>query len=1119
MDLLSSLNPSQREAVQAGDGPVLVLAGPGSGKTRVLTHRVAYMIDTLGVDPFNIIAVTFTNKAAREMKERLDHILGDGRASALTVGTFHSICARFLRRDIMHLGRERDFAIYDSDDQQRVMKRVLRDLNLDEKKHSPRAIHATISRAKNELVDADEFARHARSTFDEVTARCYMRYEELLRESNALDFDDLLVKTVLLFELHPDVLERYQRRYRYILADEYQDTNRAQYVLLKQLAAAHKNIFVVGDEDQCLPAGTLVRTVHGELPIEQVQVGDQLVSGAGRGTTTLRPVQKTYARQQHGHLVHVRLDTGTELRLTPNHMCFARLGVRDDIHYVYLMYRGDKGYRIGLTRGYRSEGRRYGLVNGLQVRVRQEHADKAWILRACASREEATYYEHFFAIQYGVPTMVFHVAGREGMTLSQPSVARLFASIDSRTNAERLMSDLGLHEDFPHYRPGGKSSGAGDRRLVHLTAFGGNEPSALAPWYRHRVWLNTSDRTTEQQVLAQGIATRAGNRDTWRVEHSFKELEHSATVAATIAEAAGGIDVVRWAVLSAAEQFALQPASHLRPSMIVPVWQNGQIVDAEITVVEYEAYDGPVYDLDVADLHNYVANGVVVHNSIYAFRGADIRNIRMFEKDYPTAQVIELRQNYRSTQAILDVAQAVINRSHQRHRSKVLETENGGGVQVQLMEGYDQDEEGQLVAGEIARMVSGGEYRYGEIAIMYRTNAQSRAVEEALIARSLRYQIVGGTRFYERKEIKDVLAYLRLTLNPFDSVSFGRVLNWPARGIGERTQDELERRATEIGVPLYAALQLLQEGDEPAKGWFNSRTSSALLGFLSILDELIAARETMDLGALMELLLTRIGVQEALLREHGEEEGGDRWNNVLELRNAVEQYAGLPREGQLPTFLEEVALVSDVDQVQADRDTITCITLHQAKGLEYPVVFLVGLEEGLLPHSRSVDDRDALDEERRLFYVGATRAKERLYLLYAFRRTVFGRAGTSQPSRFLADIPKEMVKQAAKRGYTANQQTSMFTNRTFGTGNTYNQGSRRVTPQPQARREQPAARPSAKPAGASFFAGQKVRHAIFGEGIVVSSKLIEDDEEVTVAFAGKGVKRLLASFAKLEKAE
>ncbi len=760
-ELLSSLNPAQREAVQAGEGPVLVLAGPGSGKTRVLTHRIAYLIAS-GVDPFNIIAVTFTNKAAREMKERLDRLLGEGAAAALTVGTFHSICSRFLRRDIHHLGRERDFAIYDSDDQQRVMKRVLRDLNLDEKKHSPRAIHATISRAKNELVDAEEFARHARSYFDEVVARCFARYQQLLREANALDFDDLLVETVRLFELHPDVLERYQRRYRHILADEYQDTNRAQYVLLKQLAAAHKNIFVVGDEDQ----------------------------------------------------------------------------------------------------------------------------------------------------------------------------------------------------------------------------------------------------------------------------------------------------------------------------------------------------------------------------SIYAFRGADIRNIRSFEKDYPNAQVIELRQNYRSTQAILDVAQAVINNSHQRHRSKQLETINGTGLKVQLLEGYDQDEEGQLVASEIARLVASGEYQYGDVAIMYRTNAQSRAIEEALIARGLRYQIVGGTRFYERKEVKDALAYLRLALNPFDSVSLTRVLNWPARGIGERTQDELERRASEHGVPVYVALQMIQEavqeGSErptpsPAQ-WFPARTRAALLGFLSIVDELIAARETHDLGGMMDLLFERVGFQEALLREYGEEEGADRWNNVLELRNVADNYVNLPRESQLAMFLEEVALVSDVDAIKEERDAITCITLHQAKGLEYPVVFLVGLEEGLLPHARSLDDRDALDEERRLFYVGATRAKERLYLLYAFRRASYGRTSVTQPSRFLADIPKDLLKQAPKRGYAPAQQTSLFTGRGFGMGAG---AARRALPASQAstRRESQRSFAASGPRAASFFAGQKVRHAMFGEGIVVSSKLIDDDEEVTVAFAGKGVKRLLASFAHLEKME
>jgi DNA helicase-2/ATP-dependent DNA helicase PcrA len=767
-DLLKHLNASQQQAVRIADGPVLVLAGPGSGKTRVLTHRIAYLIGEAGVDPYNILAVTFTNKAAREMKERLDVLLGEGRAAALTVGTFHSICTRFLRRDIVHLGRERDFAIYDSDDQQRLMRRVLKDLNLDEKKNPPRAIHAEISRAKNELVDAEEFARLGRTYHDEVVARCFVHYQKLLRDSNALDFDDLLVETVRLFEQHPDVLEKYQKRYRYLLADEYQDTNRVQYILLKQLAAKYRNIFVVGDEDQ----------------------------------------------------------------------------------------------------------------------------------------------------------------------------------------------------------------------------------------------------------------------------------------------------------------------------------------------------------------------------SVYRFRGADIRNIRYFENDYPEAQVILLEQNYRSTQAILDVAQAVIQGDAQRKHLKKLWTENDKGVLVSLQEGYDQDEEARLVAGEIGRLLAAGDYQLGQIAIMYRTNAQSRAVEEALIQQGLRYQIVGGTRFYERKEIKDALAYLRLALNPYDSVSFSRVLNWPGRGIGERSEDELNRWANSLGVPAYVALQMLDEGaggqglgvveraanPQPPtpnpQPPFNPRTRNALLSFLRLVDELIAARETKDLGELMDLLFGRIEFQEALLREYGEDDGRDRWSNVGELRNVAANYANLPREAQLQTFLEEVALVSDVDAIKEDRDAITCITLHQAKGLEYPVVFVVGLEEGLLPHSRSLDDREALEEERRLFYVGATRAKQRLYLLYAFRRTSYGRTSLSQPSRFLADIPKALVKQPLKRGQATVQQTSMFTNRGLGAGTNRVIPGRSAPPAPQ----RPAARPQA-PRDTSFFAGQKVRHALFGEGIVVSSKLVENDEEVTVAFTGKGVKRLLASFAKLERAE
>ncbi|MGQ9548118.1 MAG: ATP-dependent helicase [Roseiflexus sp.] len=747
--ILSTLNPAQQQAVTVDPGPVLVLAGPGSGKTRVLTHRVAYLIGAQGVDPHTILAVTFTNKAAREMRDRLDALIGAGQSAALTVGTFHSICARFLRRDIVHLGRERDFAIYDTDDQLRVMKRVLRDLNLDEKKHPPRALHAAISRAKNELISPSDYSRHARSYFEEVTARCFARYQELLRDANALDFDDLLVETVRLFEQHPTVLERYQERYHFLLADEYQDTNRAQYVLLKHLAARHRNIFVVGDEDQ----------------------------------------------------------------------------------------------------------------------------------------------------------------------------------------------------------------------------------------------------------------------------------------------------------------------------------------------------------------------------SVYAFRGADIRNILSFEHDYPDAQVILLEQNYRSTQAILDVAQAVINRSAQRRCEKRLWTHNGSGAKVQVIEGYDQDEEAQLVAAEIARLLAGGAYQPGDIAIMYRTNAQSRAIEEALLVRQLRYVIVGGTRFYERKEIRDALAYLRLALNPFDDISLSRVLNWPPRSIGPRTQEELERRARAASVPLYVALQMLAaETDPSARGMpstdLSARARNVLLGFLALIDEVITQRQRLPLGALMDWLFAQVGFREALQHEYGEEEAEDRWNNLMELRNVAENYVTLPLESQLPTFLEEVALVSDIDTLQEERDAITCMTLHQAKGLEFPVVFLVGLEEGLLPHARSIDDRDALDEERRLFYVGATRAKERLYLLYAFRRTVYGRAEITTPSRFLHDIPPDLLQRAPKREYATVQQSSLFTGRAV-----IGQERKQERAQPSRRSVSDGQRDVA------FFAGQKVRHAQFGEGIVVSSRLVEGDEEVTVAFVGKGVKRLLASFANLQRAD
>ncbi len=737
MDLLDGLNPAQRQAVEAIEGPVLVLAGPGSGKTRVLTHRVAFLIKVCGVDPYNVMAVTFTNKAAREMKERLHVLLGEGRLQRLTIGTFHAICARILRREGKHVGISSNFVIYDTSDQLGVIKRALKELNLDDKMYRPPAVLGAISKAKSELQTPDTY--FPPTYWHEVAGRVYGRYQALLRENNALDFDDLLMQTVRLFRETPEVLERYQRRYVHILVDEWQDTNVAQYELMKLLAGHYRNLFVVGDEDQ----------------------------------------------------------------------------------------------------------------------------------------------------------------------------------------------------------------------------------------------------------------------------------------------------------------------------------------------------------------------------SIYLWRGADYRNIRRFRAEYPESRTILLEQNYRSTQTVLDAAQAVIAHNTQRTPKK-LWTERKGGPHITVYEAYDEQDEAQFVADEIRRLAARGDCRLGDCAVMYRTNAQSRTLEDAFVARGMPYKLVGATRFYARKEIKDVLAYLRLVHTPHDRVSLERVINVPPRGIGSKTFAALERWAGEMGVGLYRALQMLKE-DEGA-GPFAARARKALTGFATLLDELVAARGELNVVELLDKVLERSGYADFV--QDGTEEGQDRWDNIQELRSVAREYAYLPVEDALTVFLEEVALVSDVDNLDAQADAPTLMTLHAAKGLEFPTVFIVGMEEGIFPHSRSFGEPEQMEEERRLCYVGLTRAKERLYLIHAFRRMLYGDSQLNERSRFIDDIPPELIKGQDK---PRARQTSLglgagrYHRRSFAS--LYSAGSKE------------SAKPAPAPVEARFRAGDRVRHARFGEGTVISTELTGQDEEVTVAFEDKGVKRLMVSFANLEKIE
>jgi DNA helicase-2/ATP-dependent DNA helicase PcrA len=758
MDILSGLNPAQREAVEMTEGPLLIVAGPGSGKTRVIAHRIAYLIAHERVHPRRILAVTFTNKAAREMRDRIFELVGGDIGRDITLGTFHAVCSRILRVDGERIGLSRAFAIYDEADQLAMARQVMQDLGLDPRRTSARAVLSTISRAKSELATAEAYANLVGDYFQEVVSRVYERYQEALEANNAVDFDDLLMKTVQLFRDHPDVLDKYAQRYLHIHIDEFQDTNIAQYVLARQLASGHGNICVVGDPDQ----------------------------------------------------------------------------------------------------------------------------------------------------------------------------------------------------------------------------------------------------------------------------------------------------------------------------------------------------------------------------SIYTWRAADLRNILNFERDFPKARVVYLEQNYRSTQTILDSAHNVISVNRQR-KEKKLWTENQRGSRVVVHEAYDEEEEAAFVADEVEALTKGDSLSPRAFAVMYRTNAQSRPFEEAFVRRGIPYRLVGGTRFYERREIKDLLAYLRLVHNPFDAICLLRVINVPPRGIGQRSVQELNRWSRELAIPPYATLQLLAEQEsaegsargeptQPAHGEpvepssdkpgpfdrlrvsesghpFQKRIAAALLRFLELLNELIKEAPTQSLSDLLDAIIAKADYRRYLLEDSAD--GEERWENVQQLRAVASQYDELAPAEALARFLEDAALITDIDEYDEKADAITLITLHAAKGLEFPVVFIVGMEEGLLPHMRSYDDPAQMEEERRLCYVGMTRSQERLYLVRAFRRT-FG--GHNPPSRFLADIPPELVttRERVPTGMPARERSIAAAT---------------------ARAEE---RP--KRLDVAFAAGDRVRHAKFGEGIVVSCEEQKDgDQLVIVAFKGEaGIKRLLLSFAPLE---
>ena len=722
MELLAQLNEQQRQAVTADLGPVLVLAGPGSGKTRVLTQRIAHLIRNLGARPYQILAVTFTNKAAKSMGSRVAEWIGeDAPRQGLWLGTFHATCARIMRSEAEHLPIDSNFVIFDDNDQQRVVKAAIRELNLNDKLYRPLVVHAAISRAKNELIFPDDYP--LQTYRDEVVKRIYLHYQKSLQSSNAVDFDDLLLWTAYLLAEIPAVRDKYAQRFKYILVDEFQDTNLAQYTLLKHLASVHHNIFVVGDPDQ----------------------------------------------------------------------------------------------------------------------------------------------------------------------------------------------------------------------------------------------------------------------------------------------------------------------------------------------------------------------------SIYRWRGADYRNLQRFENDFPDTQVILLEQNYRSKQAILDAAMAVINRAGQRRRKKLF-TERGQGERILYFEAVDDYGEASYVVDSILQLVASKQFEASECAVMYRTNAQSRLLEEAFLQARQPYRLVGAQRFYGRREIKDIIACLRLVYNPSDEISLERIINVPPRGIGEKTFQSLVVAARQAGAPAATLLMDLARGDRSVF-WsqFSNRSAAQLSTFGSLLATWVGLKNSYTVTELFDRILEDIQYQ-PYITEDDSEESQEHWENVLELRRLTTEY----EERSLDEFLENVALISDQDTLAEGQNAPTLLTLHAAKGLEFGVVFIVGLDDGILPHSRSFDEPEEMDEERRLFYVGITRAKDRLYLVRSTRRGGRGFGEDTYPSRFLEDIPAEMLNGLSRDSNRSSSRSRLDSNWTLPS-----------PPKPAAVIEP------------RFRTGTRVNHPSWGDGIILDSRIQDNDEILDVVFVSVGIKRLAASLAKL----
>lgn len=1114
LDLKNLLNKEQYEGATTIEGQVLILAGAGSGKTRVLTHRIAHMVEDLNIAPYNILAITFTNKAAKEMKDRVRALIGEC-AENMWISTFHSTCVKILRREIDKIGYKSSFTIYDSSDQKTLVKECMKTVNINDKDISEQEIISKIGKAKDRMQTARSFKLENESNFREnKIADVYEMYQKRLKENNALDFDDLIFKTVELFKSNPETLEFYQRKFKYIMVDEYQDTNGAQYELVKLLASKYKNICVVGDDDQCLVEGTMVSTENKDVEIEKLMKEDLVRVASGNGETSLLKISDINKKKYCGKIVKITTKNNRVIKATPNHISFGKISLEEDKYYVYLMYKSGFGYRIGQTSSVRSRDDRD--ASGLAIRLNGEQADKMWIIKVCDTKGDATYYEQYYSVKYGIPTVVFNSRGRN-ITISQEQIEKMFKEIDTINAAEKLMEDEFLYNEYPHHLSNAVIRGDSIRKRVNLSFFGGKK-SVQRGIYSHRIGLNSSGDDSKNKFIEAGFNVRDGQRNTYRVETERALYDEAEEFARKLSMVEENFEIVKKAKLSNDKSFMFMPIGSFKPGMSIAIQDNEKIEEDIVISVELEDYDGYVYDLNIDNARNYIANGIVVHNCIYQWRGADIKNILDFEKDYPDAKVIKLEQNYRSKGNILNAANVVIVNNSNR-KSKALRTEQELGSKIKVYRAYSDSDEGDFVGKQILDIRKNEDKKYNDFAILYRTNAQSRIFEESFRRKGIPYKIVGGTRFYDRKEIKDILAYLKVLINPQDDISIRRIINVPKRSIGDATVNKIQDFADSFELNMWDALSEVRSIPT-----LTPRNVSCIDPFVQLMENLMILSETTPVSMLIETILEDTGYMDQL-KKSNEIEDKSRIENLKELVSDAVDFEKNSEDKSLSAYLEKVSLVQDTDKIEDEDDSVVLMTVHSAKGLEFPVVFMVGMENGIFPGSASFEKESEMEESRRLCYVGITRAKEILFMTSAEVRRVFGKTVAYSQSDFINEIKPDLKEYVSVEKTGIKSRESFINKSSYNNPHSLRNNMTRTVSGSGLNVSRPNSIGSSSIGNvysgeyisvAEATMGRKVMHEKFGVGTIVSVQNSGDDKKLTIAFDKQGVKVLLLSFAKLK---